>query len=729
MKISKKIHFTSIFSMCVLGIMLWYSVVNMKENLLEERYDRAKDSIEIAIATVNYFHTLQLENKLTESEAQKSALTELSKMTFGKDGYFFTFKQQGDQIILLEHPFRKDKINKDISKLNDINGNSIYVNFVNLIKKQGKGFSTYHTIKPTKSDKDSKSDKHSKSDAKSNIHKKTSYISSFKPWDWGIGSGIYIDDIDDAIWEDSRWLVLIFIILTSVAFAFNTFLSNSIRKPLSHCINTINHIIVGNINVTLHETKRLDEIGELNRAMFKMLDNSINLIRMKNGLDHILTPLMIVDTSGVILFKNSSAEEMISMIVDTMNVESKNVVSLADFGSYTLATFLKDSNYSSEMVILGNFTFKLSKSPVLDDASVIAEFVIEWTDITDEYAVQEALENLIHQASLGDLSVRIENVTQRGFLKSISDSLNTFMDVLESSVTMIGEALFRLAIGDLNYQVETAHGGKFSDILLSIQESYKNLSNIVDKIQEITEQIDTTVLDLSLDGQKISKHADDQSVSLSETSSTMNELSTQLSHSASNIKNLELLAVDSLVQAKSGLERSEYAVQSVENIRTYSEEVITIIDLLEEIYFQTNLLAFNATIEASHAGEAGQGFAVIAEEIRSLAQLSAKSSEQIKSILGKNKVQMDDGVNAVRQTGSSLSAIVDSFYKVESITQKITNSIVDQSVGVQQVNMTISTIDDSTKKNAVMASNSRNKIEMLALKSSELKDSVSFFKQ
>jgi methyl-accepting chemotaxis protein len=209
----------------------------------------------------------------------------------------------------------------------------------------------------------------------------------------------------------------------------------------------------------------------------------------------------------------------------------------------------------------------------------------------------------------------------------------------------------------------------------------------------------------------------------------MHELSNKLDESTVSIKNLEALAIDSLLQAKNGFEYSEYAVQSVEKIRSFSEEVINIVHLLDEISFQTNLLALNAAVEAARAGEAGKGFAVVADEVRNLAQRSANSSKQIKMILDQNKVQMNDGVNAVKQTGQSLNTIVGTFDKVETIAQHVTTSIIEQSVGIHEINKTIASIDESTQHNAIMVNDNKNKIKMLTQKSNELKESVAYFKQ
>ena len=118
-------------------------------------------------------------------------------------------------------------------------------------------------------------------------------------------------------------------------------------KPLLRCINTIKQIQSGNLKVKLHKAKRLDEIGDLDRTIVKMLDSSINLIRVKNGLDHTLNPLMIIDTDGKILFKNNPAEVMISM-----NAVSSNVTLLSDFDNQDLSAFLKGNNHSTTTITL-----------------------------------------------------------------------------------------------------------------------------------------------------------------------------------------------------------------------------------------------------------------------------------------------------------------------------------------------------------------------------------------
>ena len=324
--------------------------------------------------------------------------------------------------------------------------------------------------------------------------------------------------------------------------------------------------------------------------------------------------------------------------------------------------------------------------------------------------------------------LRKEALGQTGFLKSMSDGLNNFMNVVEDSITMIDSALRRLASGDLSQTMNSKYSGKFADISESVNESCKNLNDIVKKIQNVTKQIDATVVTLVSDSQELSRRTEIQAANLEETSATMHALSSKVNDSAENVKTVKGLTVDSLAQAQGGVDKSEKAVESVERIRVFSDEIINILVVLDEIAFQTNLLALNAAVEAARAGEAGKGFAVVAEEVRNLAQRSSDSAKQIKAILQKNKIQTDQGVDTVQQTGEALNIIVESFHKVERIVQNVTNSILDQAESINQVNIAVSSVDKSTQENAAFVNQNISTIEKLSQKSAELKESVAFFK-
>ncbi len=121
-------------------------------------------------------------------------------------------------------------------------------------------------------------------------------------------------------------------------------------------------------------------------------------------------------------------------------------------------------------------------------------------------------------------------------------------------------------------------------------------------------------------------------------------------------------------------------------IEESSRKISDIIGVIDEIARRTNLLALNAAVEAARAGDAGHGFAVMASEVRSLAQRSSQAAKDIKDLITNSNTQVKDGVDLVNRAGTSLSEIVESIKSVAQIVADIANASAEQSTGIEQVN-------------------------------------------
>ncbi|MBI9102434.1 MAG: HAMP domain-containing protein [Spirochaetales bacterium] len=293
------------------------------------------------------------------------------------------------------------------------------------------------------------------------------------------------------------------------------------------------------------------------------------------------------------------------------------------------------------------------------------------------------------------------------------------------------EAAELISKGNLNFSIEEKYLNRQDEIgQLSgaLQGMIQKLSEIVGSVLSGSEQIASASEQLAAGNQDLSNRTEQQATALEETSSAVEEMNSAIKSNADNTVTADQLSREAVVKTDDGALAVGRMVESMTDISTSSNKIADIIEVITNIAFQTNLLALNASIEAARAGEQGKGFAVVAVEVRKLAKRSDKAAEEITAIIKNSNLQVDKGVEIANSAGTVLEEINNSVKKVTALVSEISAASQEQLSSVDQIDKTLSSLDENTQRNAALVEEAASSTEELSAQAQELNTAIQFFK-
>lgn len=257
-----------------------------------------------------------------------------------------------------------------------------------------------------------------------------------------------------------------------------------------------------------------------------------------------------------------------------------------------------------------------------------------------------------------------------------------------------------------------------------IKDIVDNMNQITNDLEASSQQVAAASVQLEAVGQKLAEGTSEQAASIQETSATLEESSSMIQQNNQNTQQAAILAKQSKEFADKSNKQMHEMMESMEELKKSSGEISKIIKVIEEIAFQTNILALNAAVEAARAGEAGMGFAVVAEEVRNLAQRSAQAAHDTAQIIEGNIDLSERGVDVSRMVYESLEEIDNQTKKVSEILDEISIATSEQTQGIEQINKAIQQMETVIQNNASTADESASASRELSAQTNSMKDLV-----
>jgi methyl-accepting chemotaxis protein len=497
MTVGRKIY--ALIGLSFIGL-LGIAILDSRElasSLMQQKQIELKHLAELALGIVKEEHAASQKGDIAAADAQKRAMARLAALRYGNNDYFWINDMQPRMVM---HPMKPEMNGNDLSTNKDPNGKALFVDFVNVVKKDGAGFVPYEWPKP----------------GFNQPQPKLSYVVGFAPWSWIIGTGVYIDDLNAQTWASTQRSLIAAGLVLVLALAVSMFVARGITGALQRMTGAMKDLAGGKLDVEVPGVGRHDEIGEMADAVEVFKSNAA----ARQGLE---AEQKETETRSVARRKsdmNKLADEFegaVGQIVETVSSSSTQL----EVSAGTLTSTAERAQELTTMVAAASEEASTNVQSVASATEEMASSVNEISRQVQESArmageaVEQARTTNDRVGELSKAAARIGDVVE--LINTIAGqtnllALNATIEAARAGEAGRGFAVVASEVKALAEQTAKATGEigqQISGIQAATRDSVsaiKEISDTIEKLSEISSAIAAAVEEQGAATQEISRN-------------------------------------------------------------------------------------------------------------------------------------------------------------------------------------------------------------------------------